>query len=370
MAGFSEAAMSKRLQTLNTTQQSVQMMSMWLLHHQKNHAQTIVKVWLQEIQKETKPARLVNLLYLANDVIQNSRKHCAHFMGMFYENLEPAFRHVSTHADADAVVAMKKILRVFRERQIYPDNKVDRLVNAVASSLSGIRLVEFNIELGGTNLSSENIQKSRLTPTTPPNTGKTMDSPSHSSTPIVHSDSPEPKKCKVDSENFDVKIMTRVTEEVIALLKKLEDPPSADAETRQLIASFPETIANPALLKPIKDESQAVELLKKIKEAEPVVKEYCKRLSTEMEDRRTLQQLLPDYFDFLKASAIRNDEMLRSVREKVEKLEQEKMSVKEHFDSLPDLANLPTGALQPLPSLGELFRSDKDGDHNMESENW
>ncbi|KAL4002983.1 RNA polymerase II-binding domain family protein [Acanthocheilonema viteae] len=358
MAGFSEAAMSRRLQTLNTTQQSVQMMSMWLLHHQKSHAETIVKVWLQEIKKETTPVRLINLLYLANDVIQNSRKHCPHFMGMFYENLEPAFRHVSVHADADAVVAMKKILRVFRERQIYSDVKVDRLMNAVTSSLTGIRLVEFNIELGGTILNTESIQKSRQTPTTPPNVGKAVDSP-HLSTPTVDADSPEPKKSKMDGENFDVKVMTKVTEDVIALLKKLEDPPSADAETRQLIASFPETIANPALLKPITNESQAVELLKKIKEAEPVVKEYCKRLATEMEDRRSLQLLLPEYFGFLKASAVRNDEMLRSVREKVEKLEQEKISVKEHFDSLPDLADLPSSALPPLPSLGELFKSGK-----------
>ncbi|EFO22068.1 hypothetical protein LOAG_06418 [Loa loa] len=368
MAGFSEAAMSRRLQTLNTTQQSVQMMSMWLLHHQKSHAETIVKVWLQEIKKETKPVRLINLLYLANDVIQNSRKHCPHFMGMFYENLEPAFRHVSVHADADAVVAMKKILRVFRERQIYSDVKVDRLTNAVTSSLTGIRLVEFNIELGGTVLSTESIQKSRQTPSTPPNPGKAVDSP-HLSTPTVDADSPEPKKSKMDSENFDVKVMTRVTEDVIALLKKLEDPPSADAETRQLIASFPETIANPALLKPIKNESQATELLKKIKEAEPVVKEYCKRLATEMEDRRSLQQLLPEYFGFLKASAVRNDEMLRSVREKVEKLEEEKTSVKEHFDSLPDLADLPANALPPLPSLGELFKSGKnENEEDMEVE--
>lgn len=100
---------------------------------------------------------------------------------------------MSVHADADAVVAMKKILRVFRERQIYSDVKVDRLMNAVTSSLTGIRLVEFNIELGGTILSTESIQKSRQTPTTPPNAGKTIDSP-HLSTPTVDADSPEPKK--------------------------------------------------------------------------------------------------------------------------------------------------------------------------------
>ncbi|VDN32546.1 unnamed protein product [Gongylonema pulchrum] len=322
MAGFSESAMARRLQTLNTTQQSVQMMSMWLLHHQKAHAETILRVWLQEVKKETKPNRLINLLYLANDVIQNSRRHCPKFMEMFYESLEPAFRHVSHHADADAVVALRKILRVFRERQIYPEAKFDRLVNAVTSSLTGIRLVEFNIELGGTSLTGESSQKSRMTPTTPPALGKSP----QVSTPTVDTDSPEPKKSRFDGENFDIKTMTRITEEVIKLLKRLEDPPSADAETRSwiflndakgfshLIASFPETIANPALLKPIKNEAQAKELFKKIKESEPVVKEYCKR--------------------YLMAQ-----------------------NVKEHFNSLPDLSDLPTVALPPLPTLGELFKS-------------
>lgn len=108
---------------------------------------------------------------------------------------------MSVHADADAVVAMKKILRVFRERQIYSDVKVDRLMNAVASSLTGIRLVEFNIELGGTILSTENIQKSHQTSTTPPNVGKTTDSP-HLSTPTVDTDSPEPKKVSLSTQVY------------------------------------------------------------------------------------------------------------------------------------------------------------------------
>ncbi|VDK27503.1 unnamed protein product, partial [Anisakis simplex] len=69
--------------------------------------------------------------------------------------------------------------------------------------------------------------------------------------------------------------MTQTADELLIVLKKLEDPPSADADTRQLIASFPESIANPSLLKPIKKEVEAKALVSKIEEAEPVVKEYC-----------------------------------------------------------------------------------------------
>lgn len=80
---------------------------------------------------------------------------------------------------------MKKILRVFRERQIYSEAKVDRLVNVVTSSLTGVRLIEFNIDLGGTSLS---LDKPHMTPTTPPVTGKL---PADSNTP---SESPTSKK--------------------------------------------------------------------------------------------------------------------------------------------------------------------------------
>lgn len=116
-----------------------------------------------------------------------------------YSSKKKFRRHVSAHADADAVVALKKILRVFRERQIYPEAKVDRLINAVTSSLTGIRLVEFNIELGGAALSGESSHKSRMTPTTPPMAGKSLDSP-HVSTPTIDTDSPEPKKVCFCSE--------------------------------------------------------------------------------------------------------------------------------------------------------------------------
>ncbi|VDD91687.1 unnamed protein product [Enterobius vermicularis] len=94
MAGFSESAMTKRLESLTTTSQSIQTVSMWLLHHQKNHADEIVQLWLKEVKQEVRPVRLVNLLYLANDVIQNSRKQSPGFMALFYTVLEPAFKQL------------------------------------------------------------------------------------------------------------------------------------------------------------------------------------------------------------------------------------------------------------------------------------
>lgn len=51
-----------------------------------------------------------------------------------------------------------------------------------------------------------------------------------------------------------------------------------DFNFRQLIASYPESIANPMYLKQIKSETAAEDLLNKIKEANPVITAYCERL--------------------------------------------------------------------------------------------
>jgi regulator of Ty1 transposition protein 103 len=50
MAGFTESALAKKLADLNSSQQSIQTLSLWLIHHRKHHA-TIVKVWFRELQK-------------------------------------------------------------------------------------------------------------------------------------------------------------------------------------------------------------------------------------------------------------------------------------------------------------------------------
>ena len=52
MSAFSEAALEKKLSELSNSQQSVQTLSLWLIHHRK-HSQTIVTVWLNELKKGT-----------------------------------------------------------------------------------------------------------------------------------------------------------------------------------------------------------------------------------------------------------------------------------------------------------------------------
>jgi len=50
MSGFTESAFERKLAELNSSQQSIQGLSMWLVHHRKHH-QTIAKVWYKEFLK-------------------------------------------------------------------------------------------------------------------------------------------------------------------------------------------------------------------------------------------------------------------------------------------------------------------------------
>lgn len=79
---------------------------------------------------------------------------------------------------------MKKILRVFRERSIYSPQKIELLYSAARSSLTGIRLVEFNVELGNAVTKQDANSRLRLTPTTPPQV--------NTKRPVSMTDSPQP----------------------------------------------------------------------------------------------------------------------------------------------------------------------------------
>lgn len=69
---FSESHFEKKLNNLKDTQESIQGLSAWCLSH-KSDLHHIIKCWLKAIKKG-KPEQCLTLFYLANDVIQYSKK--------------------------------------------------------------------------------------------------------------------------------------------------------------------------------------------------------------------------------------------------------------------------------------------------------
>ena len=50
MSGFTSEFLEKKLNELNNSQQSIQTLSLWLIHHRK-HNKLIVQTWYKELKK-------------------------------------------------------------------------------------------------------------------------------------------------------------------------------------------------------------------------------------------------------------------------------------------------------------------------------
>ncbi|KAH7729829.1 RNA polymerase II-binding domain containing protein [Aphelenchoides avenae] len=328
MSGFTEENMRTRLKKLNNSTQSIQTLSLWLIHHQKKHAQPILKTWLKEVNGQTNSDKLLSLVYLANDVIQNCRKKHPEFMRKFLDVLEPAFSHISTVANENCKNACRRILKVWEERLIYKKVELDALglcLNHAPSS-----------------------------PTSAPSPA--IESPTVASFSPLSSAAQPPKpiddneKIRAEFEEF-----SKVSSNLTDVLRSLDDPPSADAETRQKIATYPEDLANPACLDKLKSVEDAQRLLAQINDAMPLVEVYCQRLKKEMADRRALQKYITKYEAALGTAAMRNQAMRRAVNEKIEHIGKEREMMLKHIESLPSFDDVPQNALT-LPSITDLFK--------------
>ncbi|XGW15356.1 hypothetical protein V3C99_001104 [Haemonchus contortus] len=319
MSGFSETAMRERLSKLRPQQDCINTLSLWLMHHHR-HTDDIVQIWLKEVRKETNSAQIVNLIYIANDVIQNSRKKNPEMAVKFYTVLEPAFRHAAKISGPELDKAMIKTLNVWRDRQIYSEEQLATLDAVVKrrKSIGANSIVHSHVH-------APHIPELFSSSTTPP--------------------APPPE---FDSEA----VSTNVTD-VLESLRKLDYPPSADAEVRHKIASYSEMIATPQSLDTIKNSAQAKKLLDEIAEAEPLVKDYCQRLADEMLERRNLQKLFDDMITNVRATVDLHERLLKEVRRKEDRARSDLAEIRKAFDSLPDLTEVTEDA--PLPTLENLF---------------
>uniref|UniRef100_A0A8C6A7X7 CID domain-containing protein n=1 Tax=Marmota marmota marmota TaxID=9994 RepID=A0A8C6A7X7_MARMA len=59
MSAFSEEALEKKLSELSNSQQSVQTLSLWLIHHHK-HLRPMVTVWERELERKKKHLKSTN----------------------------------------------------------------------------------------------------------------------------------------------------------------------------------------------------------------------------------------------------------------------------------------------------------------------
>ncbi|XP_053309633.1 regulation of nuclear pre-mRNA domain-containing protein 1B [Spea bombifrons] len=327
MASFTEPALEKKLSELSNSQQSVQTLSLWLIHHRK-HAANIVTVWQRELRK-AKPSRKLTFLYLANDVIQNSKRKGPEFTREFETALLDAFTHVSSEAEDGCRKALERLLHIWQERSVYTADFIQQLRSAIDGDNS---------------------------PREPPVIEEKTTTLKRTFQQVQEEDDDYP----ASYSPRDPTAGPLLTEDLIKALQDLENAASGDAAVRQKIASLPQEVQDVSLLEKITDKEAAERLSKTVDEACLLLAEYNGRLAAELDDRRQLARMLMEYTQSQKEALSNKEKKLEEYKQKLARVTQVRKELKSHIQSLPDLSLLPnvTGGLAPLPSAGDLFSTD------------
>ncbi|XP_048778107.1 regulation of nuclear pre-mRNA domain-containing protein 1B-like isoform X1 [Ostrea edulis] len=347
MSSFSDSNFVKKLGELNNTQQSIQTLSLWLIHHRK-HSKTIVQVWLREMQRVRATHRLT-FMYLANDVIQNSKKKGPEFTKDFATVLPDAYKISTKDADDKVKKSVDRILGIWEERGVYSKNFIDQMRQSKpgAPSVSDSdlksqrkkKVEEYVVTLKKKGFKVQNNEK-----TTPPAKRKKMD------------EMPSLRE-EIEAMPKDENPVVPDAEELVKRLSDLEHSASSDAAVREKIAALPPEVSDVNHLTKITDKETAVKLFRQVEDACILLSEYNFRLNAELEERKQVGKMLRDFLMCQKEHVVKGEEKLQESKQRLEKVGVVRQELMSHIRNLPDLSKLPDlgGGLAPLPSAGDLF---------------
>lgn len=368
MSAFTETALVKKLLDLNPSQQSIQTLSLWLIHHRKHHA-NIVKSWFKELQKVPKNKKLT-FMYLANDVIQNSKKKGPEYGKEFQKVLQKACLHIGETCSSDekTIGSLSRILNIWDDRGVYDSKMVEEFRNALNRD-------EPEEESGDSNSIDNGMLAPAPVVVVVPEKRKSDDHHHHhhrKDSSKRHKSGTNPSKERVKNETVEVngKVETHVIlsnhvpageppepEDLIQALVDLENSASSDAVVRERIANLPPEVSEVAMLAKLEDKESAAQLAAQVNEAAQILHEYNQRLCAEMESRKKLTTMLKDFQMEQRDLLAQAEQRLQEYNMKLQKVKDVQKEIRSHLHNLPDLTQLPdvTGGLAPLPSAGDLF---------------
>ncbi|VDP29580.1 unnamed protein product [Soboliphyme baturini] len=392
MAAFSEIIVQRKLQELTNTKQSIQTLSLWLLHHRK-HAAEIVELWYRQVKREKRSDRLIVLFYLANDVIQNSRRKYPIFAENFRSFVQRAVMYAKQYMDPQAMTTLRRIVEVWEQRSIYSRD----FLNVLKSEFASLRKNDSSPQAGA--LSTECVDPISLV--------EEIQSPSDTEVVPKEKDM-QPKMLRSGSVHVclpadinklnEMLVAPPTPSELLQSLQELTNAPSADVAVRyrflciqivsdflhcqsviwavfdkyflcaydlflsshsnhrEKIASFPPDVADVSAVKRITTKEEFEKFRSLVEEAHEVVAAYNERLAEEMVNRRRILQKLDAFIHEQKKKRERDAITLSEWKKKLEMINQERLELLKHIESLPDLSRLPdVSELPPLPSADELF---------------
>lgn len=287
-------------------------------------------------------------MYLANDVVQNSKKKGPEYGKEFGLVMRKAFDHLSgIEFDEKTIMSIVRLVAIWQERQIF-DKKTLHEIHKIwdHKRKTGGRLPQSDtvspkrrrVSSGGPG-SAERRKSQEIAEiedlldapleAAAAGTGQTVDkaakpdvetltlSPRQGGSP-GSGDPPEP-------------------DELIQALQDLENSASSDAVVREKIAKLPPEVSEASKLDSIRTVAEAQTLQGQVDEANTLLDDYNQRLQEELKDRKKVGNMISEFLSAQKDLLAQAEERLELYLDKLEKIHQVKDELKSHIASLPDI---------------------------------
>lgn len=327
--------LEKKLAELNQSAQSIQQLSLWIIHHRKHYV-SIVKTWFRNLGKIPAGKKLTHL-YLANDVVQNSKKKHPEFAKEFGGVMKQVIGHMAAiRLEMKTVKAVGRLLGIWQDRTIF-DPKVQTEISRIWTTKT------LETEAQGDEAEAPAAKKKKVKDES---SGKDKEVIQRI---LASSASPE-KKSPSTADPPE-------PEELIKALQDLENAASSDAVIREKISRLPPEVSEISHLDKIESVEEGRNLLRQVDQATELLTAYNERLQQELKDRKRVDKMIVDFLAAQKDLLAQAEERLELYRDKLDEVNSVKDDIQSHIQSLPDLTQLPdvTGGLPPLPSAGDLF---------------
>ncbi|KAK4542519.1 hypothetical protein LTR36_006772 [Oleoguttula mirabilis] len=128
---YSADAVRAKLASLNETQDSIVANAQWIMFHRR-HADRTAHLWLERLQQAPHPKKL-NLIYLANEVVQQSRARGKQdFMLAFEPIVAEATGVAYKGASQEVQGKIRRVVEVWRQRGIFDGKILDQVDGRMA----------------------------------------------------------------------------------------------------------------------------------------------------------------------------------------------------------------------------------------------
>ena len=346
MTEFSEAILEKKLTELRDSQKEIQSLSQYCVQH-RQHCKLIVKAWYKNL-KVTSLARKLTAMYLANDVVQNSKKKGPEFAKEFGHVLKKAFEHLaSLKLEDKTMTSLARLIGIWVERQIF-DRKTLHEIS---------KIWDHKRKTGKPLVLSEHISPKRRSREVSdgPGSEERRKSRDHAEIDVDDMlDASMEAATATASERSKPTALETLTlsprqggspgsgdppepEELIQALQELENSASSDALVREKIARLPPEVSEVTKLDSIKSVAAAEILQGQVEEANTLLDNYNERLQEELRDRKKVGKMIGEFLSAQKDLLAQAEERLETYLDKLEKIHQVKEELKSHTASLPDI---------------------------------